>query len=138
VDKELFRQARSARLLLAATVVLGVLTAVATVAQMVFLSKIVDRVFLGGGDLGQVRTLLLLLLAAAVARSGLLWMREVSAQQGAVRMKSRLRERLFAHLLHLGPAYTRDERTGELTTTATEGVEKLWSRTSPATCPRGS
>jgi ATP-binding cassette subfamily C protein CydD len=52
-------------------------------------------------------------------------MREVSAQQGAVRTKSRLRERLFAHLLHLGPAYTRDERTGELTTTATEGVEKL-------------
>jgi ATP-binding cassette subfamily C protein CydD len=42
-----------------------------------------------------------------------------------VRVKSELRERLFAHVLRLGPSYTVGERTGELTTTAAEGVEKL-------------
>jgi ATP-binding cassette subfamily C protein CydD len=55
----------------------------------------------------------------------LLWVRETTAQQGAVRVKSDLRERLFAHVLRLGPAYARSERTGELTTTLTEGVERL-------------
>src|SRR4051812_34657962 len=125
MDKVLFRQVRSARVFLGATVVLGILVAVATIAQMVSLSKVVDRVFLRGADLEEVGTLLLSLLCFVVVRAGLLWLREVTAQQGAVRVKSELRERLFAHVLRLGPAYTRGQRTGELATTATEGVEKL-------------
>ena len=40
-------------------------------------------------------------------------------------MKNELRERLLAHLMRLGPSYARGERTGELVTTAVEGVEKL-------------
>lgn len=112
----------SARVSLSLTVALGLLGAVATIAQMVFLSKVVARVFVGGGEVG---VLLLLLLGASILRSGLLWAREVVAQRGAVRIKSELRERLFGHLLRLGPAYAKGERTGELTTTATEGVEKL-------------
>lgn len=125
MDRGLFRQIRSARVSLGATVVLGVLVAVATIIQMVFLARVVDRVFLRGADLEGVSTLLLSMLGAVVVRVGLLWLREITAQQGAVRVKSELRERLFAHVLRLGPAYTRGERTGELATTATEGVEKL-------------
>src|SRR5919112_2668725 len=125
MDKELLRRARSTRVSLGTTVVLGILVAVATIVQMVFLSKVVDLVFLRGADLYEVETLLLSLLGAAVVRAGLLWLREITAQQGAIRVKSELRERLFAHVLRLGPAYTRGERTGELATTATEGVEKL-------------
>jgi ATP-binding cassette subfamily C protein CydD len=121
----LFRQVRSARVSLVATVVLGVLVAVATIVQMVFLSKVVDRVFLRGADLEGVSVLLLSMLGVVVVRAGLLWLREITAQQGAVRVKSELRERLFANVLRLGPSYTRGERTGELATTATEGVEKL-------------
>jgi ATP-binding cassette subfamily C protein CydD len=104
---------------------LGVLAAVVTIAQMVFLSKVVARVFLKGADLEAVGALLLLLLGASVLRSGLLWAREVAAQRGAVRVKGELRERLFAHVLSLGPAFVREERTGELATAATEGVERL-------------
>jgi ATP-binding cassette subfamily C protein CydD len=107
------------------TVALGLLATAATIAQLVFLSKVVERVFLEGQDLGEVSDLLLLLLGASLLRSGLLWGREVCVQRGAVRVKAELRERLFAHVLRLGPSYTRGERTGELTTTATEGVEKL-------------
>jgi ATP-binding cassette, subfamily C, bacterial CydD len=36
-----------------------------------------------------------------------------------------LRERLFAHIQALGPAYVRGERTGELTAAAVEGIEAL-------------
>ena len=125
MNRELLRQVRSARVSLSLTVALGLLVAVVTIAQMVFLSKVVDRVFLKGADLEEVSALLLLLLGASVLRSGLLWAREVAAQRGAARIKSELRERLFAHVLRLGPAYAKEERTGELATTATEGVEKL-------------
>src|ERR671920_259588 len=125
MDKELLRRVGSARISLGTTVVLGVLVAVATIVQMLFLSKVVDLVFLHGANLYEVETLLLSLLGAVVVRAGLLWLREITAQQGAIRVKSELRERLFAHVLRLGPAYTRGERTGELATTATEGVEKL-------------
>ena len=104
---------------------LGLLAAVATIAQMTFLSKVVDRVFLKGVNFGDVGALLVLLLGASVLRSGLLWARELVAQRGAVRIKSELRERLFGHVVRLGPAYATGERTGELTTTATEGIEKL-------------
>src|ERR687897_362224 len=125
MDKELLRRVRSARVSLGTTVVLGVLVAVATIAQMVLLARTVDQVFLRGADLEGVSALLLFLLGAVVVRAGLLWLREISAQRGVVRVKSELREKLFAHILRLGPAYTRGERTGELATTATEGVEKL-------------
>jgi ATP-binding cassette, subfamily C, bacterial CydD len=125
VNRELLRQVRSARASLSFTVALGLLVTVVTIAQMTFLSKVVDRVFLKGVDLGDVGVLLLLLLGASVLRSGLLWARELAAQSGAVRIKSELRERLFGHVVRLGPAYAKGERTGELTTTATEGIERL-------------
>ena len=121
----MFREVGSARLFVGATVALGLLAAATTVVQMVLLAKIVDRVFLKDAGLAGVRDLLLLLLAAAVIRAALTWVREVVAQRGAVRVKSELRSRLFAHILRLGPAYVGGERTGELTTTATEGIERL-------------
>ncbi len=125
MNRELVREVRSARVSLGLTVALGLLAAAATIFQLVAFSKVVARVFLQGQDLKEVRGLLLLLIGASCLRSVLVWGREVAAQRGAVRVKSELRERLFAHVLRLGPSYTVGERTGELTTTATEGVEKL-------------
>jgi ATP-binding cassette, subfamily C, bacterial CydD len=121
----LLRRIRPALSYLVATVVVGLLVAVVTVAQMAFLSEVADWVFLKGGGREQTFTLVLLLLGAAVLRAGLLWVRETTAQRGAVRVKNELRERLFAHVLRLGPAYARSERSGELTTTLTEGIERL-------------
>jgi ATP-binding cassette subfamily C protein CydD len=125
LNGELFRRVRSARLFVGAAVALGILSAAATVAQMIFLSQIIDRVFLKGASLADVRGLLLLLLGAVLARAALLWTREVVAGRGAVRVKSALRERLYAQLLRLGPAYAAGEKAGELATTATVGVERI-------------
>lgn len=107
------------------TVALGLLGAGATVAQMLFLSNIVDGVFRAGAGLPAMWSLLLLLLIASAVRAALTSARELAAQHGAIRVKSQLRARLFAHVLQLGPSYSRDERTGELATTAVEGVERL-------------
>ncbi len=125
MDRQLFGQVRPARDLLILVVVFGVLGTGATIAQMVFLSRTVDRVFLGGADLAGVSQLLGLMLVAIVVRAGLVWMKEVVAQRGAIRVKSELRRRLLDHLMRLGPAYTRGEDTGELVSTAVGGVERL-------------
>src|SRR2546423_12098004 len=125
MNKELFRQIKNARSALTLTITFGVLGAVAMIAQMAFLSRIVDRVFLAHEGLAQVSHFLFLLLSVIVVRAGFVWAREVTAQQGAIRIKSELRERLFAHLLQLGPAYSKGERTGELVATMSEGIERL-------------
>jgi ABC-type transport system involved in cytochrome bd biosynthesis fused ATPase/permease subunit len=114
VNRELLGQVRSARASLGLTVALGLLAAATTIVQLAALSCVVDGVFLEGVGLGDVRGPLLLLLGASVARACLVWGREVAGQRGAVRVKSELRERLIAHVLRLGPSYTKEERTGEL------------------------
>ncbi len=125
MKKELFQQIKHARGALALTIIFGVLGAIATIAQVALLSRIVGQVFLAHKGLSQVGQLLLLLLGTIVVRAALVWVREVTAQQSAIRVKSELRERLLAHVLQLGPAYTRGERTGELVATAGEGIERL-------------
>ena len=125
MKKELFQQLKHARGALALTITFGVLGATVMIVQMALLSKAVSLVFLAHAGLGQVASLLLLLPGVIVVRAGLVWGREVAAQQGAIRVKSDLRERLFARLLQLGPAYSRGERTGELMATLSEGIERL-------------
>src|SRR5437588_3285328 len=87
-DLELFRQIKNVRSTLTLTIIFGVLGAVAMIAQMAFLSRIVDRVFLARENLAQVSYFLFLLLSAVVVRAGLVWAREVTAQWGAIRVKS--------------------------------------------------
>ena len=125
MDRELFRQVKSARKFLALAVVSGLLVTFATIAQMTLLSEVVSRIFLGGQSLGRVEELILFLLGAVVVRAGLVWVREVVSQRGAILIKTELRERFFARLMKLGPAFTKNERTGELVSTAVEGVERL-------------
>src|SRR5215467_6055017 len=100
--------------MLAFTVVLGMMGAIATIAQMSLLSSIVNAVFLLHKGLTQVFLPLALLLGAMLIRAGLLWWREVTSQRAAIRLKTSLRERVFAHLLQLGPAFSKGERTGEM------------------------
>jgi ATP-binding cassette subfamily C protein CydD len=125
MEQQFWRGFPRARAALMAAVALGALAAGATIAQMAWLSQIVARVFLDKQDLPAIAPLLALLLCAVASRAALSWGREVAAQRAAILIKSALRERLFAHILRLGPVYSRGERTGELVATAVEGVERL-------------
>lgn len=115
----------SIRCHLALAVTLSLLTTLAIIAQMAVLSKSVSQVFLGHASLAAVWPLLLLLLGVSIARATLTGVYESLARRMAVGAKSTLRTQLFDHLLRLGPIYSRDERTGELITTAVEGIERL-------------
>jgi ATP-binding cassette, subfamily C, bacterial CydD len=125
MHKKLFPFIKPLRGIVAFGIVLGMLGAIATIAQMILLSEIVNAVFLSHKGLAQVLFPLTLLLAAFMLRASLLWGREVTTQQAAIRLKASLRERVFAHLLRLGPAWSSGERTGELAAVVNEGIERL-------------
>lgn len=124
-DNELLRLAGGARFLLALTVFLGILGAMATIAQMALLSTIVARVFLDHQNLARVMPAVMALLGALLARAIVSWCAGVIAQQGASRVKIGVRDRVVTHLMRLGPAFVGDEHAGELVTTTVEGVERL-------------
>jgi ATP-binding cassette subfamily C protein CydCD len=118
----LTRDSRSALLI---TILSGFLIGLLTIGQAYLLSLTVNGVHLEGRTLVDVAPWLRLLLLVIAGRALLTWVNEVSANAVAVRIKTDLRERLFKHILQLGPAYTREQSTGELTTAAVEGVEAL-------------
>ncbi len=125
MNRTLFQHSKYARRVVLLTILLGVLGVGATVAQLVFLSKIVNGVFLAHETLARVGPLLLGMSGFIVVRAGFAWLREVTAQQAAIRVKSALRLRLCAHLLELGPGYSKGASTGELVATASDGIERL-------------
>ena len=125
MHRRLIRLTRSSRLMLSIGIGCGVLAGLCSLAQAYALSATVDGVFLGEQRLINVWPWLRLLLGVIAARGVLLWLQEVAANDVAVRIKHDLRQRLFAHLLNLGPAFSRGERSGELTSTAVDGIEAL-------------
>ena len=123
-DKRLLKQTGNVRAYLGITVGLGLLGAILIIFQAHFLSQIIDSVFLKNNN-GGLTWPLLVLLGIILARAGLAWGSEVSASRAAGRVKGRLREGLFSHLLKLGPNYVRGQRSGELSNLTGEGVETL-------------
>ncbi|HKN80744.1 MAG TPA: thiol reductant ABC exporter subunit CydD, partial [Actinomycetota bacterium] len=110
---------------MAGATALSVAAAFCWIAFALLLAIVVARVFVDGGTLGSVETLLLAMLALALVRGVLLWSSEVVAQRAAGGIKTDLRERLAAALVALGPTAVRGERIGELVYTAGEGVDTL-------------
>lgn len=125
MNRPVVRQFKQARGVLIAVISLSVPGTIVTLVQMTLLSTVVSRVFLFHQQLRQLIPLLLLLSGSIVIHALLLWGREIVAQCGAVRIKTTLREQLLTHVMQLGPAYSKNERTGELVATASQGIETL-------------
>ena len=125
LDRRLLTYPRDNRPALAITILAGTLGGIFTIAQARTLSLAVNNVFINGETLQDITKLLNALLFIITARALLTWIGEVSAKKLAVRIKTELRQRLFTHIAKLGPAYTRGERTGELTAAAIDGIEAL-------------
>jgi ATP-binding cassette subfamily C protein CydCD len=125
MHRRLLQLTRSTRVSLTLTILSGFFAGLLTIWQSWLLSTTINNVFLLGQPLAQVMGLLQLVLVAIAGRALLTWVNEVAANAVAVKIKSDLRERLFAHILKLGPAYSRQQRTGELTAAAVEGIEAL-------------
>jgi len=119
----LIRLAARSRFALIVGIACGALAGLCAVAQAYVLSATIDSVFLGRQDLAQVGVWLRWLLAVIFARGLLLSLQELAAAEVTARIKQDLRERVFAHLLRLGPSFIREERSGEVTSTVVDGIE---------------
>ena len=125
VDRRLLREARAARAPLVVAILLGVLTAGLVVTQAILLGRIIARAFPGGESLGDVQGPLVALACVIAARAVCAGGFEASGRLGAGRVMSELRGRLAEHVLHARPSGLRDQRTGDLVTTAVQGVDAL-------------
>jgi len=125
MHRRLLLLTRDSRLPLAFTVLSGLAVGLLTIWQAWLLSRVINAVFLEEQSLEQVWRLLLLVLAAIGGRGLLTSVNEISSSAVAIKIKTDLCQRLFAHILRLGPAYARGQRTGELTAAAVEGIEAL-------------
>ncbi len=80
---------------------------------------------LAGGGIGGGSGAFGGLLAVVVGRAGLCYGGEVAAQRAAIVVKERLRSRLLSQVLDLGPGWLSRQRSGEITTLATTGLDSL-------------
>ena len=125
VDPRLLRYARTTRVFLAGTVLLGLADAGLVIAQAVLIADIVVGAFQHGRGTGALGGDLLALSGVAVGRALVAWLTELCAHRSAAAVTSQLRRRLLAHATALGPGWLTGRRTGELTTLATRGIDAL-------------
>jgi len=124
VDPRLLRHAAAARGYLVLTVLLGLATTALILAQAGLLARALAAPATGIGVAalaGTLGVLLAVLAARAVAAYG----GELAALRAAAAVKSQLRRKLTAHVLRLGPAWLGGQRTGEITTLSTKGLDAL-------------
>ena len=124
VNPRLLRYAAAARGYLVLTVVLGLATTALILAQAGLLARALAAPATGIGVAalaGTLGALLAVLAARAVAAYG----GELAALRAAAAVKSQLRRKLTAHVLRLGPAWLGGQRTGEITTLSTKGLDAL-------------
>ena len=122
VDPRLLRYAGATRGFLLASVALGVLGAGLVIAQAMLVAAIVVGCFQRHDS---VTVPLALLAAVSVLRGVVSWGTEVAAHRASARVKSQLREQLLARATALGPSWLAGQRSGELVTLATRGVDAL-------------
>jgi ATP-binding cassette subfamily C protein CydD len=93
--------------------------------QAWLLARVVDAVVFKDAGLEQVERWLLAIFALFLVRAALAWLAEQAAFRAAIQVKLHTRDFLLRHLFSVGPVHLGSERTGELTTVVSDGVEAL-------------
>jgi len=128
VDRRLLGESRVARVHLALAGVLGLCSAILIVAQAALLAYVIDRAAIGHATLAALRAQLIALAAVLCLRALVGGAFELSGRRGAIRVMSELRGRLARQLLLVSPERRPAHgRTGELASTAVQGVDALES-----------
>uniref|UniRef100_UPI0015EF0905 thiol reductant ABC exporter subunit CydD n=1 Tax=Streptomyces albidus (ex Kaewkla and Franco 2022) TaxID=722709 RepID=UPI0015EF0905 len=130
VDPRLLTHARTTRVFLTGSVLLGMISALLVIGQAVLIADVVVEAFQRHASPGSLRTPLLLLAASAVGRALVSWLTELAAHRSSAAVKSELRKRLLHHAtltrgLRGEDAARAERRTGELVTLATRGIDAL-------------
>jgi ATP-binding cassette subfamily C protein CydD len=124
LDPRLLRYSAAARGYLAVTIGLGLAITGLILIQAGLLAHLLASAATGTGVAvlaGSLGVLLAVMLARAAASYG----GETAALRAAAAVKSQLRCRLTDHALRLGPSWLARQRSGEVTTLATRGLDGL-------------
>ena len=125
VDPRLWRQARTFRLWVAASVVIGLGLTACLVAQATFLARALSLSLFHRGENHAIAAALVGLVVATLVRAALAFASEQAATGAASRTKSELRAAALAKLLALAPAELAQRRTGEVAVTLGHGLDGL-------------
>lgn len=124
-NRRLMTMLRTTGALFPLTVVFGFLAGGLVVLQSLVLSKTINQVFLQKQTLEAVVPLLRIFLLIILVRVIFTILNETFASWVASKIKSNLRSQLMQKINRLGPAYLRTQRSGELVTTALQGLDAL-------------
>lgn len=108
-----------------ASVLLAFGSGLLVIAQAWLLALTIDSVVFNNAGLQQVTPWLWAILGLFALRALLGWAAEQAAFRAAVSVKIHTRDHLLRHLLAVGPVTLGEQRTGEMVTTLSDGVEAL-------------
>ena len=109
---------------IAATILLGLLSAAAGVARLALLGWLLAKIFTDQ-PIAELALPFALTAAVMLLRGILEYSRNMLAHRTAATVQVTLRQRLYDHVIALGPAYFGRERTGATLLTLIDGVEQL-------------
>jgi ATP-binding cassette subfamily C protein CydD len=121
----LYSQTRLARGAMVRTVALGWLGGFAVIAQAFFSSQIIHALFIEARPRESLAGAFASFAAAVLVRAALAWLKEISAFSAGEKVRTQVRLRLLERITARGPAFTRGERTGALTSVWVEQIEGL-------------
>lgn len=125
LDPRLMHWARATRVFLVATVVAGLITTAAIIAQAVLLATIITEVFQQDATLDQVWPQTMMLAGVIVVRAVLAFCVEWAAFHSSARAKSQLRMAVLEHAVALGPEFLDTRTSGELAQLTGRGIDAL-------------
>ena len=125
IDPRLLRSARAARVHLAVSVVLGLITAGLAIAQARLLADAIGGAFLDGIGLTALGGTLAALAVVLAGRAAVAWAQESAAQRASAAVKSNLRLALLRRVVGMGPRWSAGAPSGEIVALATRGVDAL-------------
>jgi thiol reductant ABC exporter CydD subunit len=124
-DPRLLGHAPATRSFIASAVVIGIASALLVIAQAWLLAEVISAAFAAGRGVAHVRGALEALVCVVVARSLLAWATQVAASRSAAQAKSQLRRSLLRRAATIGRDGLASDRTGELATLASRGIDAL-------------
>ena len=124
-NRRLIQLFRQTGILFPLVVLCGLLSGGLVIVQSLELSKVISAVFLDGKTLVEVAGMLRLFLIIVFARVLFTVLNDAFATAAAVKVKTLLRALVMQKIDRLGPAYTHTQQSGELVTTAIQGIEAL-------------
>jgi len=125
IDKRLLKLTANIKVSAVLTIFFGLLAGIFTIGQAYYLSYTINKVFLEHSVLSSVLYLIIIILTISILKAVSNWNQNFFANRVAGYAKNILRKNILNHLFSLGPNYTKSGRTGEISNTITNGVEKL-------------